>query len=158
MNGPGSPARPGRHGASSRQDITDPATGGSRLLSSRCATCILRRGDLMHLGGAYLKQIISQALPDSYVVCHDTLTYGDHPGYGPAICRGFFEAYAGQSTALILLQAFRRLIEVPPPGVAGPPGQAVAGQGRAPGADRAAGPRGDTGEEPAPGAGDCGSG
>ena len=112
----------------------------------------------MHQGGAYLKQIISQALPGSYVVCHDTLTYGDHPGYGPAICRGFFEAYAVQSTALILLQAFRRLIEVAPPGVAGPPGQAVAGQGRAPGADRAAGPRGDTGEEPAPGAGDCGSG
>jgi hypothetical protein len=153
MNGPASPARPGRHGASSRQDITDPATGGSRLLSSRCATCILRRGDLMHLGGAYLKEIISQALPDSYVVCHDTLTYGDHPGYGPAICRGFFEAYAGQSTALILLQAFRRLIEVPPPGVAGPPGQAIAGQGRPPGADRAAGPAGDTGEEPAPDAG-----
>jgi len=70
-----------------------------------------------------------------------------HPGYGPAICRGFFDAYAGQSTALILLQAFRRLVEVPPPGAAGP-GQAVAGQGRAPGADRAAG---DTGEEPAPG-------
>ena len=120
MNGPGSPARPGRPGASSRQDITDAATGGSRLLSSRCATCILRRGDLMHLGGAYLKEIISQALPDSYVVCHDTLTYGDHPGYGPAICRGFFEAYAGQSTALILLRAYRRLVEVPPPEAASP--------------------------------------
>lgn len=94
MNDPSRPARTGRHSASSRQDITDPATGGSRLLSERCATCILRRGDLMHLGGAYLKQIISQALPDSYVICHDTLTYGDHPGYGPAICRGFFDAYA----------------------------------------------------------------
>jgi hypothetical protein len=153
MNGHDSPARPGRHGGSPRQDITDAATGGSRLLSSRCATCILRRGDLMHLGGAYLKQIISQALPDSYVVCHDTLTYGDHPSYGPAICRGFFDAYAGQSTALILLQAFGRLVEVPPPGAAGLPGEAVAGQDRTPGADRAAGPGGGAGEERVPGDG-----
>ena len=84
MNRPGRP--PGRPGATGRQDITDSATGGSRLLSRQCATCILR-GDLMHLGGAYLKEIISQALPDSYVVCHDTLTYGDHPGYGPAAVR-----------------------------------------------------------------------
>ena len=29
-------------GAGSPQDITDPATGGSRLLSARCSTCILR--------------------------------------------------------------------------------------------------------------------
>ena len=100
MNDRGSQARTGTDGAGPRQDITDPATGGSRLLSERCATCILRSGDPMHLGGAYLKQIISQALPDSYVVCHDTLTYGDHPGYGPAICRGFYDAYADRSSAL----------------------------------------------------------
>ncbi len=36
---------PGGHGASGRQDITDPATGGSRLLSRQCATCILRAVD-----------------------------------------------------------------------------------------------------------------
>ena len=126
MNDRGSQARTGTNGAGPRQDITDPATGGSRLLSERCATCILRSGDPMHLGGAYLKQIISQALPDSYVVCHDTLTYGDHPGYGPAICRGFYDAYSGRSTALILLQAFHRLVEVPPPGTQRP-GKAKAG-------------------------------
>jgi hypothetical protein len=33
---------PDGHGASGCQDITDPATGGSRLLSGQCATCILR--------------------------------------------------------------------------------------------------------------------
>jgi hypothetical protein len=86
----------------------------------------------MHLGPERLRVIIGQALAaGSFVVCHDTLTYGDFPDYGPAICRGFFEAYACRSSALILLQAFRRLIEVPPPGVAGP-GQAAAGQGRPP--------------------------
>ena len=99
------------------QDITDAATGGSRLLSRRCSTCILRAGDPMCLGPERLQVIISQALAaGSFVVCHDTLTYGDFPEYGPAICRGFFDAYADKSPALILLRAYQRLAEVPPPG------------------------------------------
>jgi len=77
-----------------RQDITDPATGLSRLLSERCPTCILRAGDPMHLGpertAAFIRQVLDAG---SYVVCHDTLTYGDFPDCGPAICRGFFDAY-----------------------------------------------------------------
>jgi hypothetical protein len=102
-----------------RQDITDPATGRSRLLSERCATCILRPGDPMHLGpertAAFIRQVFAER---SYVVCHDTLTYGDFPDYGPAICRGFFDAYRTRSAALLILQAGRRLTEVPPPLVA----------------------------------------
>jgi hypothetical protein len=38
-----------------------------------------------------------------------------NPGFGPAICRGFFDAYAARSRALVLLSAFRRLTEVEPP-------------------------------------------
>jgi guanyl-specific ribonuclease Sa len=103
------------------QDITDPATGGSRLLSQRCATCILRGGDPMHLGPDRLRVIIGQALAaGSFVVCHDTLTYGDYPDCGPAICRGFFEAYSSRTPALILLRAYQRLVEVPPPEAASP--------------------------------------
>jgi hypothetical protein len=68
-----------------RQDISDPASGLSRLLSEWCATCILRRGDPMHLGpertAAFIRQVLDAG---SYVVCHDTLTYGDFPDYGPA--------------------------------------------------------------------------
>ena len=48
----------------------------------------------MHLGpertAAFIRQVLAER---SYVVCHDTLTYGDFPDYGPAICRGFFDAY-----------------------------------------------------------------
>ena len=102
-----------------RQDISDPATGLSRLLAERCGTCILRPGDPMHLGpertAAFIRQVLAER---SYVVCHDTLTYGDFPGYGPAICRGFFDAYRTRSAALLILQAGRRLTEVPPPLVA----------------------------------------
>src|SRR6185437_8828528 len=102
-----------------RQDIADPATGLSRLLSERCGTCILSPGDPMHLGpertAAFIRQVLAER---PYVVCHDTLTYGDFPDYGPAICRGFFDAYRTRSAALLILQAGRRLTEVPPPLVA----------------------------------------
>jgi Domain of unknown function (DUF4314) len=101
-----------------RQDITDPATGLSRLLSERCTTCILRPGDLMHLGPGRTAAFIQQALDaGSYVVC-ETLTYGDFPGYGPAICRGFFDAHRNRTRDLLILQAGRRLTEVAPPVVA----------------------------------------
>ena len=94
------PRRPGPPAGSPPQDITDPATGGSRLLSQRCATCILRPGDKMHLGPERLRAIITEALAaGTFVVCHDTLTYGDFPDYGPAICRGFYDAYAAQRYA-----------------------------------------------------------
>lgn len=108
-------------GAAVRQDITDRTTGLSRLLSERCSTCILRPGDKMHLGpeqtAAFVRQVLAEG---TYVICHQTLTYGDHPGYGPAICRGFFDAYAARSPALILLRACRRLADVPPPEAASP--------------------------------------
>jgi hypothetical protein len=70
----------------------------------------------MHLGAEHTARFVRQALDaGTYVVCHQTLTYGDHPDFGPAICRGFFDAYAGRSPALRLLQAFSRLTEVEPP-------------------------------------------
>ena len=109
-------SRTAAEGGDRRQDITDPATGLSRLLSERCSTCILRHGDKMHLGAEHTAAFVRQALDaDSYVVCHQTLTYGDNPGFGPAICRGFFDAYADRSLALRLLRAFSRLTEVEPP-------------------------------------------
>lgn len=103
-------------GAELRQDITDRASGLSRLLSQRCSTCILRPGDKMRLGpqrtAAFVRHTLAQG---TYVICHQTLTYGDNPSFGPAICRGFYDAYADRSPALRLLHAFQRLTEVEPP-------------------------------------------
>jgi hypothetical protein len=102
-----------------RQDISDPGSGLSRLLSERCPTCILRPGDQMFLGTERTAAFVRHALDaGSYVVCHETLTYGDFPEYGPAICRGFFDAYRDRSRDLLILRAARRLTEVPPPLVA----------------------------------------
>jgi len=70
----------------------------------------------MYLGpertAAFIRQVLAAG---SYVVCHQTLTYGDFPDYGPAICRGFFDSYRDRSPALLILQVGRRLTEVPPP-------------------------------------------
>ena len=84
-------------------------------------TCVVQRspGDPMYLGPERTAAFIRHALDaGSYVVCHETLTYGDFPDYGPAICRGFFDAHRDRSRDLLILQAGRRLTEVPPPLVA----------------------------------------
>ena len=110
------PARrpPGGHGASGRQ------TSPTRYRWQQAPVIAVRHlhpaGDKMHLGPERLRAVIADTLAaGTFVVCHDTLTYGDFPDYGPAICRGFFDACARQSPTLILLQTYRRLIEVPPP-------------------------------------------
>lgn len=98
------------------QDITDPTTGKSRLLTHQCATCIFRPGNPMHLDLGRLADLVSDALNrGSYIVCHDTLTYGPHPDVGPAICRGFHDAYRHRSLAIRLMYAFNNITEVPPP-------------------------------------------
>lgn len=73
----------------------------------------------MHLGPGRLRAIIDQ-----------TPVF---PDYGPAICRGFYDAYAARSPALIFLRAWRRLVEVPPPGPGSPllPPAASSGPGPA---------------------------
>jgi hypothetical protein len=104
------------HDPGSAQDITDPHTGGSRVLSRKCDTCILRPGNRMHLGPGRLAELLARTLPHTYVVCHKTLTYGEFPEYGPAICRGFADKYGERSWAITLLRRCGRLVEVPPPG------------------------------------------
>jgi hypothetical protein len=108
--------RAAEHDPGPAQDITDPTTGGSRILSRKCDTCILRPGNLMRLGPGRLADLLARTLPRSYVVCHETLTYGVNPDYGPAICRGFADRYGDRSWAITLLRRCGRLVEVAPPG------------------------------------------
>jgi hypothetical protein len=55
-------------------------------------------------------------LNTAHNVCHDTLPYGPHPGYGPAVCRGFYNRYDTQ--ALQLARRLWGIVEVPPPAAA----------------------------------------
>jgi hypothetical protein len=97
------------------QDISDSATGESRVLSERCTTCIFRPGNLMFLEPGRLASLLAATLPNSYVVCHDTLTYGNFPDYGPAMCRGFVDRYGERSWVVRLLRRCGRFVEVSPP-------------------------------------------
>jgi hypothetical protein len=48
----------------------------------------------MHRQPGRLSSLAADALArDSYIICHDTLTYGPHPTCGPAICREFHDVY-----------------------------------------------------------------
>lgn len=59
-----------------------------RLMARRCDTCIFRPGNLMHLQPGLLKYLTeSVTREESFITCHDTLSY--NPGELPqAICRG----------------------------------------------------------------------
>lgn len=94
--------------------VADHQQRKTRVLARQCTTCIFSPGNQMHLAPGQLANMVRQARRDeSYIVCHDTLPYGDHPQMPPAICRGFFDRYDTQA-----LQIARRLwgfIEVDPP-------------------------------------------
>ena len=99
--------------------VGDPVLGKTRLLVRQCDTCIFRPGDPMHLTPGRLKQMVDDALAEgSYVICHATLPYGEHPDAKPAICRGFHDRYTTWR-----LQVIGRLfgfVHVEPPASADP--------------------------------------
>jgi hypothetical protein len=71
----------------------DPVTHRPRLLSRQCGTCILLPGNLMRLRPGRLKDLVSDALQQGCqgIICHDTVSFGPHPDFGPALCRGCYD-------------------------------------------------------------------
>lgn len=100
-------------------DLIDPETGKVRVLRKRCATCVFRPGDLMHLGAGRLEDLVEGNLEaGALLTCHATLPYGDYPGFGPAACAGFWARFwrvtaAGRMARLI------GLVRPMPPGDGG---------------------------------------
>jgi hypothetical protein len=97
-------------------NVWDKDLGGVRLLSGQCATCIYRPGNPMRLEPGRLQDITASAREaDGYVICHDTLSYGEHPETGEALCRGFYDAYQTRFTQVGDRLSWWR--EIPPPGL-----------------------------------------
>lgn len=94
-----------------------PRGGGlPRLLSEQFATCVLLPGNPMDLRPGRLRQMIRDGVQGQGITCHDTLTYGPHPDFGPALCRGFYDHY-GQATNLVrIYERLGGFDEVDPPG------------------------------------------
>ncbi|MEV6932099.1 hypothetical protein AB0M46_47480 [Dactylosporangium sp. NPDC051485] len=100
-----------------RLSVGDPVSRKTRLLARQCDTCIFHPGNRMHLATGRLKAIVADAVADgSYVICHDTLPYGNHPDVRPAVCRGFHDRY--RTWRLQLIGRLFGFIEVEPPGPA----------------------------------------
>jgi hypothetical protein len=72
----------------------------------------------MMLQPGRLRDMVDEALSRQgfIIVCHDTLPYGPHPGYGPAVCRGFYDRY--DTRALQLARRLWGIVEMPPPDAA----------------------------------------
>lgn len=95
----------------------DPVTHRPRLLSRQCGTCVFRPGNPMHLRSGRLRGMIAAALREGTqgIICHDTLSYGANPGFGGAMCRGFYDKYGPQSNFIRVIERIGGFTEVDPP-------------------------------------------
>jgi hypothetical protein len=96
-------------------EVGDPTTYKLRILSERCATCILRPpGERIRLSNDRIREFVNDAIGrDSYIVCHSTLPGAAPDGVLPAICRGFADAYS--TNALRMGERLLGFVEVDPP-------------------------------------------
>ena len=61
----------------------------------------------MHLPPGQLAEIIRHNLAvGAALICHTTLSYGEHPELGESVCRGWYDRYRERTTAI---QIFERL-------------------------------------------------
>lgn len=89
-----------------------------KLLAERCATCVFRPGNLMHLSAGRLADLIQSNIDaGALLICHSTLPDWD-PEVDKAICRGFWDGYRDE---VAVVQVMERLFgpdwyeEVEPP-------------------------------------------
>lgn len=91
--------------------------GKPRVLSEQCSTCIGRPGNLMHLREGRLKNMVNEALREGRqgIICHQTLSYGDNPDFGGALCRWFYDHFGPQNNFIRIMWRLGGFDEVPPP-------------------------------------------
>ena len=101
----------------------DPKTGRPRVLTARCSTCIGTPGNLMHLNPGRVRNMVREALGQGCqgIICHQTLSYGDHPGLGGALCRWFYDHYGEQNNFIRVMWRLGGFTEIDLPGEEGSP-------------------------------------
>lgn len=73
------------------------------VMADRCATCVFRPGNLMHLSPGRLAQMVTDSVAaQSHITCHDTLLYAQPTRLRPAICKGFRDHPDGNERSLAL--------------------------------------------------------
>lgn len=72
--------------------------GRIHVHANKCDTCVFRKGNPMKLAPGRLAEIIDENLKaDTALICHKT-TYEQKPDEN--VCKGFFDAYGDEITAL----------------------------------------------------------
>lgn len=98
--------------------VIDPVTHKPRLMSEMCTTCVFRPDNPMHLRPGRLKLLIQQNTGSDAqgLHCHETLSYGAHPGFGLALCRGFYDGFGHLANLIRIFERLGGFTEVDPPG------------------------------------------
>jgi hypothetical protein len=90
--------------------------GKLHVLSGQCATCVFRAGNPMDLAPGRMRDLVESNLDaGAALTCHKTLSYGEHPELGEALCHGFLAAYGERVVAVRLARALELVELVPPP-------------------------------------------
>jgi len=72
----------------------------------------------MHLRAGRLQQMVREATAQGSqgIICHQTLSYGDHPGFGPpALCAWFYERYGHLTNFIRVIERIGGFTVVDPP-------------------------------------------
>lgn len=97
--------------------MSEPPAGRPQVMARKCETCVFHPGNRMHLGPGRLTKIIRGNLDaGAALICHKTLSYGEHPEAGQAVCRGFYDAYGEQVAAIQVVNRLGGFREIEPPG------------------------------------------
>jgi hypothetical protein len=88
--------------------------GKPRLMAEQCSTCIYSPGNPMHLNSGRVKQMTQEALAEGSqgVICHQTLSYGEHPDFGGALCRGFYDSFGYRNNFIRIMDRLGGFQEV----------------------------------------------
>jgi hypothetical protein len=99
------------------EPLIDPVTHKSRLLAAECSTCVFRPGNLMQLRPGRLGQLIRENTGANAqgLHCYQT-TYGQNPGTGLALCRGFYDRFGHLANFIRVCERIGGFTEVAPPG------------------------------------------
>ena len=90
--------------------------GKIHTLDAKCDTCVFRGGDLMHIGAERFTDLIKSNLAqDGVLTCHQTLEANTLYDAEEAVCRGYFDAYQRDVTALRTAVGLDVLAEDPQP-------------------------------------------
>jgi hypothetical protein len=80
------------------------------VLSEKCATCIFRPGNRMHLAPGRVRQMVAACIEqDTVISCHET-----YDG-ARSVCRGLYDVHRRDITIMRMAAAFDILSFDPPP-------------------------------------------